>query len=97
MLLNQLFPSHPIYMLGHTALGAWQRATQFLCLPCMVGRGCPFPGLVPSDDMVVSESVMGIKPHGSGAVIGYQVDEFIHTWSAEHIVAHFTCLSWVHW
>ena len=24
MLLNQLFPSHPKYMAGHTALGAWQ-------------------------------------------------------------------------
>ena len=24
MLLNQLFPSHPNYMVGHTALGAWQ-------------------------------------------------------------------------
>ena len=39
--------------------------------------------------MVVSESVMGIKPCGSGVVIGYHVDEFTHTWSAEHIVAHF--------
>ena len=29
----QLFPNHPIYMVGHTALGAWQRIPQSLCLP----------------------------------------------------------------
>ena len=27
MLLNLMFPSHPLYMVGHTALGAWQRVT----------------------------------------------------------------------
>ena len=27
MLLSLLFPSHPISMVGHTALGAWQRVT----------------------------------------------------------------------
>ena len=27
MLLYQLFPSHPNYIMGHTALGAWQRVT----------------------------------------------------------------------
>ena len=37
MLLSLLFPSHPIYMLGHAALGAWQRVKQFLPLPYMVG------------------------------------------------------------
>ena len=31
---------------------------------------------------------MGIKPGDSGVVIGYQVDEVIHTWSAEWFVAH---------
>ena len=51
------------------------------------GEGSSFPGLVPSDDMVNSESVMGIKPGDSGMVIGYQVDEFTHTWSAEWFVA----------
>ena len=39
MLLNQLLSSHPNYMVGHTALGVWQRGVQSLCLPCMVGRG----------------------------------------------------------
>ena len=30
---------------------------------------------------------MGVKPGNSGVVIGYQVDEFTHTWSAERFVA----------
>ena len=51
-------------------------------------EGSSFPGLVPSDDAANSESVMGIKPGDSGVVIGYQVDEFTHTWSAEQFVAH---------
>ena len=52
------------------------------------GEGPSFPGLVPSDDAVDSESVMGIKPGDSSVVIGYQVDEFTGTWSAEQFVAH---------
>ena len=40
-------------------------------------------------DIVNSESVMGIKSDDFGMVIGYQVDEFTHTWSAEWFVAHF--------
>ena len=51
------------------------------------GEGSPFPGLVPSDDMVNFESVIDIKPGNSSVVIGYQVDEFIHTRSAEQFVA----------
>ena len=51
------------------------------------GEGSSFPGLVPSDDAVDFESVMGIKPGDSGVVIGYQVDEFTCTWSAEWFVA----------
>ena len=53
------------------------------------GEGSSFPGLVPSDDAVDSESVMGIKPGDSGVVIGYWVDKFTCTWSAEQFVAHF--------
>ena len=49
------------------------------------GDGSSFPGLLPSDDVTNSESVVGIKP---GVVIGYQVDEFTHTWSAEQFVAY---------
>ena len=52
------------------------------------GEGSSFPGLVPSDDAVNSESVMSIKPGDSSVVIGYQVDEFICTWSARQFVAH---------
>ena len=53
------------------------------------GEGSSFPGLVPSDDAVNSDSVIGIKPGDSGVVIGYQVDEFTHTWYAEQFVACF--------
>ena len=42
-------------------------------------EGSSFPGLVPSNDMVNYESVVGIKPCDSVVVIGYQVDEFTHT------------------
>ena len=52
------------------------------------GEGSSFPGLVPSDDVVDSDSVMGIKPGDSGLVIGYQVGEFTHTWSPQQFVAH---------
>ena len=51
------------------------------------GKGSSFPGLVPSDDVVDSDSVMGIKPGDSSVVIGYQVGEFTCTWSAEQFVA----------
>ena len=37
--------------------------------------------------MVNSESAMGVKPGDSGIMLGYQVDEFTHTWSAEQFVA----------
>ena len=47
-----------------------------------------FPGLVPSDDTVDSESVMGTKSGDSSVVIGFQVDEFTCTWSTEWFVAH---------
>ena len=52
------------------------------------GEGSSFPGLVPSNDTVDSESVVGIKPGDSHVVVGYQVDEFTHTWSAEWFVAY---------
>ena len=51
------------------------------------GEGYSFPGFVPLDDTVNSESVMGIKCGDSGVVIGYQVDKFTHTWSPEQYVA----------
>ena len=51
------------------------------------GEGSSFPGLVPSDYVVDPDSVMGVKPGDSSVVIGYQVDEFTCTWSAEQFVA----------
>ena len=42
MLLSLLFLSHPVYMMGHTDMGAWQRVTQSLHILCMVGRGLLF-------------------------------------------------------
>ena len=85
LLLSQLFLNHPIYMVGHPALGAQQ--SQPIPLPSLHdGEGSSCPGLVPSDDMVDSESVMGAKPGDSGVVIGYQVDEFTCTWSAQWFV-----------
>ena len=62
-----------------------------------IPEGSSFPGLVPSDDMVKSESVIGIKPADSSVVIGYQVHEFTCTWSAEQFVACFHIYPWVHW
>ena len=52
------------------------------------GVGSSFPGLVPSNAMVNSESVVGIKPGDSGVVIGYWVDQFTHTWSMKQFVAY---------
>ena len=44
---------------------------------------------MPSDETFNSESVVGIKPGNYGVVIGYQIEEFTHTWSAEQFVASF--------
>ena len=52
------------------------------------GEGSSFPGLVPPDNTVNSESVVGIQPGDSGVVIGYQVDVFTYTWSAGWFFAH---------
>ena len=52
------------------------------------GEGSSFPGLVSSDDAVDSDSIMGVNPGDSSVVIGYQGDEFTHTWYTERLVAH---------
>ena len=52
------------------------------------GEGSSFPGFGPSDDVVDSESAIGIKPGDSGVVIWCQVDEFTCTWSTGQFVAH---------
>ena len=82
ILVNQLSFSHSNNMFGHTALDAWQRVTQSPSLPHMVERHL-FPSLGPSTDRINCESMMDIKPGDSCVVIGYQVDEFTCTWSAE--------------
>ena len=51
-------------MVGHTALGAWQSPNPPPSLHG--GEGFSVPGLVLSDDMINSESVMGVKPGNSG-------------------------------
>ena len=72
---------------GAYSLGTWQKITQFL--PSLHGgEGSSFPGLVPPNDMVGSECVVGIKCGDSGVMIGYQVDEFTCTWSTKWFVAH---------
>ena len=52
------------------------------------GEGSSFQGLAPFNDMVNSESAVGIKSGDSGVVIRYHIDEFTSTWSAEQFVAH---------
>ena len=72
--------------MGHTALVA-QQSHLILLPPLHSGEESSFQGLVPPDDRVYSESVMGIKPGDSGVVIGHQVGEFTHNWSTEPFVA----------
>ena len=83
LLLIQLFqPFDGPYSLGGSV------ESHLIPLPSLHDRErSSFPRLVPSDDRVDSESVMGIKPGDSGVVIGYQVDEFTHTCSAKQFVA----------
>ena len=87
LLLIQLFPNHAIYLVGHTASGGSVESHLIPLSSLHDGEGFSLLGLVPSDDAVDSESVMGIKPGDSYVVIGYQVDEFTCTWSAEQFVA----------
>ena len=70
MLLSQLSSSHSNNMVGHTALGAWQ--SHPIPLPSLdCGEGSSFPGFTPPDDIVNSESVVGIHPGDSGVAIEY--------------------------
>ena len=66
-------------------------------LPSLHGEeGSIFLGFVLSNDTVDSKSVVGMKPGDSSVVIWYQVDEFTHTWSAEHFVAQSHIYPWFH-
>ena len=65
-------------------------------LPSIDGSEESFAGVLPSSDPVNSESVVGLKPGYSGIAIGYQVDNFTHTWSMEILLLDhkFTLGSW---
>ena len=85
MVLKQRSTSHSINLVEHTALGAWQRIIQSPNLPFRLGKGLlsqVFFQLM----TVNSKSVVDVKIGNSGMVIGYQIDEFTGTWSAEHFV-----------
>ena len=88
MLLSLLFQPFHLYG-GACSFGGLAESHPIPPPSLHGGEGSSFPGLVPSSDMVDSESVMGrgIKHSDSGVVVGYQVDEFTHTWSAEQFVA----------
>ena len=65
MLLIMLFPSSMSHTVGFTAF-------MFLIPASSIdGReGSSFSGLVPSNDIIVSESVVVVKPDYSGVLIG---------------------------
>ena len=97
LLLIQLFPSHPIYMVGHTALVVGRESPDPCTCPAW-WEGSLFPGFVPSYDTVNSDSVMGIKPCDS-----LQVGDWVSGWwvCSHQVCRAFCCLfpglSWVHW
>ena len=70
-------------MMGHTAFGCLTESYPVPLSSLHGGKGFSFTSLVPSNDKVDSESVVGIKHGDSAMVIGYQGDEFTCTWSAE--------------
>ena len=95
LLLNQLSSSHSNYMVRHTALGAWQ--SHPIPPPSLHdGERSSFLGLVPSNDTVDSESLVGTKPGDSGVVIGYQFHEFTGYLVCRAVCCSFPHLSWVH-
>ena len=78
---------HPSHLFGGAYSLGCSVESHLIPLPSLHGgEGSSFPGLVPSDDVGDSESVMYIKPGDTGVVIGYQVDEFTRTWSAEQLL-----------
>ena len=90
LLLNQLFPSHPIYMVGHMAFGVLAES-HLVLLPSLHGvEESSFPGLGPSDDMVDSVSAMGIKPVIRVWWLG------IRWWVYCHLVSRVVCCSFPH-
>ena len=85
-LLNQLSSSQPLNPYCD-AYSLWGSVESHLILPPLIQCwGFSLPGFVPPDVLVISESVVGIKPGDSCVVIGYQDDDFTHTLSAEHFL-----------
>ena len=78
MLLKVMSSSHLVSMLVPTAWGPGREPTNPSIFPTWWG-GVFFYRLIPSSDMVNSESVVDIKPGYSGVRIGYQVKEFTQT------------------
>ena len=87
MLLIQLSPSHSIYMLGHTALGDHQWATWCLCLPYMAERGICFQVVFYPMTQSTVNLWWVLNLVILMFVIGYNVNEFIHTWLVDCFVA----------
>ena len=86
MLLTQLPSSHSVNIMGHTALGLQQ--FHEIPLPSVYGEDGPsLPGFVWHDDIVNSESVVGINPGDACVMTQYQVDEHTCIWLEEHFVA----------
>ena len=79
-----------LFQLQCGAYSFWDLADSHLIPPPALdgGEGSSFSGLVPSDDMVDSESAVDIKPGNFGVVAGYQIDAFTCTWFAEQFLAH---------
>ena len=80
--------SHSIHMMGHTALEAQQSPNPYT-FPTWQG-GVFFSTI---KWPIYSKSVVGIKLGDSDVVIGYHIDEYTHTWLAEHFT--FILVSWV--
>ena len=78
-------PCCSISMVGHTALWA-QQSPDPPIVPTWWG-GVFFPCCVLPNDTVNLESMVGVTPDDSFVVIGYQVHEYTHIWSAECFVA----------
>ena len=55
--------------------------------PELWGASSSFAYSAPPKDTVGSKSMVGVKSGGSGVLIGYQVDGYTHSWSAEHFIA----------
>ena len=88
----------PSYLYGETySLGGSTESHLIIPPSLRDGEGSSFPGLVPLDDTVDSESVMGVKLVDSSVVIGYQVDEFYLHLVCRAVCCPFPHLSWVYW